>query len=244
MYKIALCDDVAAELSKTKQMLSGYEVKYPDKELMIECFEDAEELCHMVREKGYTPDLILLDIYMHEKTGIEAAKELRNMGNGCRIVFLTTSREHALEAFRVDASQYLVKPLSETVLYPLLDRLLEDIERECRKYVLLRVDGSVLRVAVDDIIYCEAQRKVQKLHLADGSRHLLHMTMTAIYEMLSCYQEFMRVGIAYIVNLEHVDGINAKEIQMAGGVKIYLPRGSYKQLREKYFEYYCERNEE
>lgn len=242
MYKIALCDDEVAELSKTRQMLSSYEKKHPDMEFMTECFEDAEELCYMVRERGYTPDLILLDIYMNEKNGIEVAKELRDMRNNGRIVFLTVSREHALDAFGVDASQYLVKPLSEHMLHPLLDRLFDDIDKERRKYVLLRTEGRILRVAVDDIVYCEAQGKAQKLYLADGSWQQLHMTMTAIYEMLSGYQEFIRVGVAYIVNLEHVDGLNAKEMQMTGGASIYLPRGAYKLLREKYFEYYCEGN--
>lgn len=65
------------------------------------------------------------------------------------------------------------------------------------------------------------------------------MTMSEIYEMLSRYPEFVRVGIAYIVNLEHVDNLNAREVQMDNGKKIYLPRGSYQPLRERYFGYYC-----
>lgn len=239
MYLIALCDDEAAELKKTEQMLSSYEKNHPEIGFMIQCFENAEELLYMVRDRNYTPDLILMDIYMPGRTGIEAAKELREMGSEGKIIFLTTSREYALDAFEVDAAQYLVKPISEQTLYPILDKLLKHIEDEYRRYVLLRVEGRTRRVAVSNITYCEAQGKNQKIYLADGRQYLLRMTMTELVETLCRYQEFVRVGGSYIVNLEHVDGLNAQEIQMTDGRNIYLPRGSYKSLREKYFGYYC-----
>lgn len=240
MYLIALCDDEMADLNKTEQMLNNYKNKHPEINFMVECFENVNELLYMVREKNYKPDLIMMDIYMPEKMGIEAAKELRAMGNEGRIIFLTTSREHALEAFGVDAVQYLVKPVSEEVLFSILDKLLSDVEEERRKYLLLRIEGRIQRVAINDIIYCEAQGKIQCLHFVDGTQCLLRMTMAEIYEMLSCYEEFARVGVAYIMNLDHINSLNAKELYMDNGQKIYLPRGSYQSLRERYFEYYCE----
>ena len=95
MYLIALCDDDEADLNKTEKMLGRYEERHVEVKFMTERFENAEQLLGMVREKGYAPDLILMDIYMPEKLGIHAARELRNMGNNCKIVFLTTSKEHA-----------------------------------------------------------------------------------------------------------------------------------------------------
>ena len=177
---------------------------------------------------------------MPEITGMEAAKELRNMGNASRIVFLTTSREHALEAFGVDASQYLVKPVSEERLFAILDRFLLEAEEERRRYLILRIEGRICRVAISDMIYCEANGKTQCLYLADGTQYQLRLTIAEIYEMLSEYQEFVRVGAAYIVNLGQIENLNATEISMNGGYKIYLPRGAYKTLKEQYFRFYCE----
>ena len=240
MYLIALCDDETAELEKTQKMLGSYEKKYPEMELQVKCFENADDLLDLVREEQYMPDLMLMDIYMPEKPGIEAAKELRDMGNGSRIVFLTTSREHALEAFGVNAAQYLVKPVTEEILFPILDRIFGEVEEDRRKYLILRIDGKMQRVALNNIVYFEAQRKNQCLQFADGSSCLLHMTLTEIYDMLSGYQEFVRVGVAYIMNLEHVDSMNAQEIFLSIGKNIHLPRGAYKTLKEQYFRYYCE----
>lgn len=243
MYRVALCDDEIVELIKTEQMLKHYEETHTEVEFMIERFENADSLLERVRNSHYEPNFMLMDIYMPGKLGIEAAHELRSMGNKSRLIFLTTSREHALDAFGVEASQYLVKPISEEMLFPVLDKLIGAMEETRRKYLLLRIDGRTQRVAVSDIVCCEAQGKQQYLYLADGTQYGLRRTMAEIYEMLACYREFSRVGVAYIVNLEHVDSLNAQELQMDNGKKIYLPRGSYQALRERYFGYYCEDNE-
>ncbi len=239
MYRIALCDDENRELEKTEQMLYSYGKTRTDAEFHTECFLDAGEFILRVREKNYEPDILFLDIYMPEKTGIEIARELREMGSKTRIVFLTMSNEHALEAYGVDAAQYLVKPVTEEKLFPLLDRFLGEMREEKSRFILLRTEGRICRVAVRDIVYFEAQGRKQFVHFADGSYCLLRITMAEIYGMLSGYREFVRVGAAYIVNLEHVESLSGKELFMDGGKTIYLPRGSYQPLRERYFKYFC-----
>lgn len=248
MHLIAVCDDEPAELEKTEKMLGNYEKNHPGLDLLIRRFESANELLHLVREENYTPDLIFMDIYMPDKEnnsydsspfGMKAARILRNMDYKGKIIFLTTSREYALEAFDVDALQYMVKPVSEGKLFSVLDNLLKDIEEEKKKYILLRIEGKLVRVSLNDIVYCEAQGKTQCLHLADGTQYILRMTMAEIKEQLSQYQEFTRIGAAFIVHLGYINSLNAKEICMDNGTKIYLPRGTYKSLREQYFHYYC-----
>lgn len=240
MYQIALCDDETAELDKTVQMLKCYGTIHSATEFAIECFACADELIDRIKAGKYDPDLIMMDIYMPEKLGIEAARELREMGNSSRILFLTMSREHALDAFGVEAIQYLVKPVSEQRLFPVLDKILGEMKDTRKKYLLLRIDGRIQRVPVSNIVYCEAQGKTQYLYMSDGTQYGLRRTMAEVYRMFSGYREFSRVGVAYIVNLEHVDSLNAQELQMDNGKRIYLPRGSYQPLREKYFGYYCE----
>lgn len=249
MYLIAFCDDDPLELEKTERLLRDYEKKNPGSEFVIRDFENADDLLCLVRKKKYIPDLIFMDIYMPDKEsdfaplGIEAAKELRAMNYRGKIVFLTTSREHALEAFDVDALQYMLKPVSEEKLFSLLNGLLKEIGEERKKYILLRIEGRLVRVSLNDIVYCEAQGKTQCLYLTDNAQCTLRMTMTELYEQLSQYQDFVRIGVAFIVNLGYVVSLNAKEICMTNGKKIYLPRGTYKGLRELYFSYYCRESE-
>lgn len=244
-YLTALCDDETEELNKTEKILNAYEKKHPQTDFIIECFESADELLYRMEDRNYAPDLIFMDIFMpgpggiSESMGMTAAKKLRNMGSRARLFFLTTSREYALEAFDVNASQYLLKPITQEKMFDVLDTFLESEEEEKKKYILLKIEGRFVKVAVNDIVYCEAQGKIQYIHLAEGGEYLQRMTMTELGAILSDYGEFVRVGSAFIVNLEYVDSMNARDVCLAGGKKIYLPRGAYKGLRERYLNYYC-----
>ncbi len=245
MYLIAICDDELMELKRTERLLSDYERKHPGVKLMAQSFESAGELLYRVGEESYIPDLIFMDIFMPDRnkgsvpTGIQAARELRGMDYKGKLVFLTSSKEYALDAYGVDAMQYMVKPVSEDKFFGVLSGLLYDIEEEMKKYIVLRVEGKLVRVPVNEIVCCEAQGKTQCLHLTDGTRHTLRMTMGELYDMLSQYSEFVRIGVAFIVNLGYIDSLNAREADMYTGEKIYLPRGTYKDLKEQYFRFYC-----
>lgn len=243
--QIALCDDETADIEKTEKLLSAYEQENSDLNFLIQRFEDTGELLNMVKSGSYAPELLFLDIYLPGERGeniplgMEAARKLRDMGSETKIIFLTTSREHALEAFEVEASYYLVKPVSEDKLFSKLDKFLKETERERRKYILLKEKGKTIKMPLNDVLYCEAQGKRQCIYMADGTELIQNLTIAKLYDMCSICQEFVRVGVSYIINLEHIDSLNAQEMQLDNGQKIYLPRGTYRCLREKYFEYYC-----
>lgn len=244
-YLTALCDDEITEINKTEKILNAYVREHPEVDFMIEHFENADELLYRIEDSKYTPDLIFMDIFMpgpggvSGSCGMEAAKKLRDMGSRAKLFFLTASKEYALEAFDVDAAQYFIKPITEDRLFGVLDRFLESEKEERKRYILLKVEGRFMRVAVNDLVYCEAQGKTQCLHFANGGECQQRMTMTELYELLSSYREFVRIGAAFIVNLEYIDSLSAQDIYLTGGRKIYLPRGAYKGLREQYFSYYC-----
>lgn len=242
--QIALCDDEAAELKKTEELLGAYKQKHMNTDFIIERFESADELLCMVREGKYSPHLIFMDVYMQGETGeivplgMETARQLRDMGNGAKLVFLTTSKEYALDAFEVEAFQYVLKPVQPDKVFSLLERFQKEVDEERERYILLRVEGKIVKVLAKDVVYCEAQGKRQCIYMADGTEVLLNMTMAKLYEICSVCQALVKVGASYIVHLEHINSLNAQEAQMDNGQKIFLPRGTYRCLRKQYFDYY------
>ena len=74
--------------------------------------------------------------------------------------------------------------------------------------------------------------------MSDGTELLQSITMSKLYEKLSEYEMFVRIGVSYIINLEHVTDINVREVYMDNGKVIYIPRGAYTILREQFFGYY------
>lgn len=238
MYQIALCDDEPTELHTMERMLRSYPGHSIKDTLAVRQFERADALLFAIEQESYVPDLIFLDIYMPTLSGLEAAKKLDGMNLPCRIVFLTSSKDHALEAFELNVLHYLVKPVSEASLFAAVDRALAQFEKDSSRYLFFQTGNQLRRIAADDIVYCEAQRKMQCVFLKNGEQLILHITMSKLYEMLAAHQEFVRAGVSYIVNLKHIDRLGSQMLQLDNGKEIYLPRGSYKTLSDRYFNHY------
>lgn len=238
MYQIALCDDETTELHTLEQMLRSYRGHSIKDTLSVRSFESANALLFAIEQEYYAPDLIFLDIYMPTLSGLEAAEKLSEMNLSCQVIFLTSSKDHALEAFDLNVFHYLVKPVSRESLFASLDRALAHFEKNATRYLLFQTESQIHRVNADDIIYCEAQRKRQYVYLKNEEQLILHTSMTRLCEMLAARQEFMKMGISYIVNLKHIDRLGTETLQFDNGKEIYLPRGSYKPLSDRYFNHY------
>ena len=78
----------------------------------VDCFQDGKALLEAA-QKGTAYDLLFCDIYMKEENGIEVAQKLLALSPKTAVVFFTTSREHAVDAFSLEALHYLVKPVSQ-----------------------------------------------------------------------------------------------------------------------------------
>ena len=74
-------------------------------------------------------DLLLLDVLMPGVSGMQAAREIRERNSRTEIVFLTSSPEYAVESYSVRAHYYLLKPVTEEKLFPILDRLMTDLKK-------------------------------------------------------------------------------------------------------------------
>lgn len=247
MCYIAICDDEQTELYKANALLSRYRETHLGCDFTVESFSSTHALYDKIRT-GVIFDLLLLDIYMPDKTGIEVARELRKRGFEGQIIFLTTSKEHAAEAFDVDASQYLIKPVEQERFFTVLYKVLGRLSGEHKGYLALRADGEVRRLPVRSIIYSESQNQYQLLYCTDNEKIRVRMTVTKLYEALRINTGFVRVGSTYIVNLGYVDSLNAKVMKLAAGKEIgkeiRLPRGSYSVLKKQYFAYYLGGREE
>lgn len=238
MYRIALCDDEPLELEKTETLLKAYKMLHSDHDFTTQQFGSMDELLKKIWQTG-SFDLLLLDVYMPEKTGIEGAKKLREEGAECPIIFLTTSLEHAVDAFEVDAVQYLVKPVEQARFFTAMDKAFGCMKEAQLRYIALRSEGELRRIALRDIIFCESHGNYQYITLVDGTEIRVRMTLSELHTLMSNSRDFVRVGVARLVNLSHVDSVSSKEILLDNRRKIGVPRGAYPSFKERYFAFYC-----
>lgn len=239
MYRIALCDDVESELDRVEELLVEYEREKANQKYRIERYESAEALLAVIEEQQEMPDILLLDIFMSGKTGLEAAEEMRKRGVKAPLIFLTTSSEYALEAYEVDALQYMVKPVEKEKLFHAMDIAFQSLQKERDDFILIKVAGGSRQINLNAIVYCETQKNYQVLHLTDRDLKV-RMTGGELYGMLERFPQFCRCGSSFILNLGHIIAVDREEISMDDGSRIYVPRNKAAEFRKIYFSYYFE----
>lgn len=240
MFQIALCDDMEEELKQAEELLEIYREKNPALAYQIKRFENAENFFEQINESKQIPDILLMDIFMPGKTGVEAVKELREKGCKMPVIFLTTSTEHALTAFEVDALQYLVKPLEPGKFFHAMDIAFTAVKKE-KKSFLVKVSGGVRQIDPDEIIYCEAQRNYQVIYL-ESEAVRVRITTWELEEILGSFSGYYRCGSSYILNLKRVSAIGKEEICMDNGSRIFLSKKKMAELKKRYFAYHFGEN--
>ena len=197
-------------------------------------FTDPQEALRYV--KKYPVDLMILDSGLSD---ISLIHFISSLPEEMMIVCLLNSRLNSLEGLIRHAVYYLIKPFLfdsfEQALQKFHDyHILTHKSSEGRKkYLYLRADYGLKKIAIDEILYIEALDDYTKIHLADSKLVVVKMTMKKILEKLQ-HDDFVRVHRSFIVPLNRISTIRRKTIYLSG---IEIPIGqSYRQNFEKIFE--------
>ena len=169
-----------------------------------------------------TVDLLFLDIQMPDLSGMELARILdgKVTGQKPRIIFTTAYNQFAIEGYKVDALDYLLKPFSyeeflkaSTKAYQYFEKLEKgtDSKVESEKspeFIFLKVEYQLVKVMVKEIAFVEAYKDYVKVHLTNKPNPLLSLTSMKAMEDMLPQQDFMRVHRSYIINLNHIDSVS------------------------------------
>ena len=236
MLKIAICDDEKEFCDSAERMLKLY---MEDKGLPFQAdvFNVPSELVDMT-EKGTIYDIYLLDIYMPGITGMSIATELRSRNVKSPVIFLTSSTDHALEAFGVDATHYLLKPYTKDSFYVGMDKAMQSIASHKNDSVILKVDNDYRSILVSKLIYCEAEDKYQRLYLENGERLLVRISGMELYKLLSEFDSFYHCGRAHIINLNHISRVTPDGAVFKNDMQLNLPHTVLAGLRSAFFDYF------
>jgi two-component system response regulator LytT len=187
-------------------------------------FSSAVEALQVIHSEHI--DVIFLDIQMPDLTGIELARVIEKAGNKApRIIFTTAFNQYALDGFRVDALDYLLKPFnyeeflraaSKAQAYAeLLQKASSAGSTEPKdEYLFLKVEYQLVRIAYDDILYTEGLKDYVKVHLKSDAKPVLSLTSLKALEEKLPSSKFMRVHRSFIVNLDKISAVTRNTIQI------------------------------
>ena len=235
MLKIAICDDEKKFCDLAERMLNLY-MEDKGLQFQVDVFNVPSELVDMT-EKGTIYDIYLLDIYMPGVTGMSIATELRSRGVKSPIIFLTSSTDHALQAFGVDATHYLLKPYTKDNFYVGMDKAMQSIASHQADSIVLKVDNEYRNILASKICYCESEDKYQRIY-CERENILIRITATELYQQLAPFGCFYRCGRSHIINFNHISKVTANSAVFKNGIQLPLPRSAVSGLRSAFFDYF------
>ncbi|MDL2320473.1 LytTR family DNA-binding domain-containing protein [Alistipes sp. OttesenSCG-928-B03] len=198
-------------------------------------FRNAAEAERWLAEN--TTDLIFVDINM---PGINGLDFVRSLAPKPLIVFTTAYAEHALEGFRVDATDYLLKPIG----YADFLRAAEKAERQFRllatapaqhdqpAVLFVKSEYRKVRIEIDDILYIESRSEYVRI-VTEGSKPVMTLGSIRSYEESLPAESFARVHRSYIVNTRHISSVERRCVVLSGGIRIPVSGTYEKPFRTK-----------
>ncbi len=183
-------------------------------------------------------DLIFLDIQMPDITGTEFA---RMLNKGPKIVFTTAYEKYALEGFKLEAVDYLLKPFGYNEFLEAAKKVkkLIDLERVTpsqieanNEFLFLKSEYKIRRINFNDILYIEGLKDYVKVFIQNEAHPILSITSLKGLEQKLPSTKFMRVHKSFIVNLNKIQTIERSRIVFGN---VYIPVGD--QYKEKFQEF-------
>lgn len=227
MLRIAVCDDEPEQLEKVTGMLRDYGQRRSVPPWQVFPFPSGYALLDGAEDQGGF-DLYLLDVLMPGLDGIQTGAKLRAQGDPGEIVYLTNSRDHAVESYGVRAFYYLVKPVEAEALFPVLDAALERLERRDRESVVVHTAQGPRRLRLDRILYVERAGRGMRYHCADGTvdTRTIQVPFREAVKCLLQDPRFTLCGASFLLNLEHVAGVESQSALLDSGERVALPRAA------------------
>ena len=184
-------------------------------------------------------DILLFDVDMPGTNGINTARQVREMDESVTILFITNMAQYAINAFEVEAADYIIKPIEYYDFAMKFRRAVKRaVRRGNRELTLDTVDG-IRRVNVPDIVYLEALDHYLTYHMHpkdSGAAKLEVRSSIGEHEALLKPYHFCRVHKSFLVNLAHVDVIRTGEVVL-NGVTLPIGRRYKKDLMEHYMQF-------
>ena len=237
--QIKICDDEQYFVDELNHLIvtvardMGYGISvesYTDVELLLEHIIEEKQVCHMV----------FLDVDMPKLSGVDAGWRLRNAGYDGTICFVTSHEKYALDAYRVEALGYVVKPARYEDVCRLFKRAVADIyyridaEEAKKRYIEVMWQNTKHIVDLERVLYIEKCRNKSIIHMEDGEL-ACYEPLKSLYGRIN-QETFVYSHQGYIVNVDKIKEVRPDCVCFGYGREAPVSRKYYKGLRERHID--------
>ena len=236
-----LCDDNSGDLETLRRSADDY-IKQRGSYGETVCFTSARDVLKYAETHGDKNDkgitVYLFDVIMPDLNGIDLGRKIRERDKNSSVIYISSSREYAPDAFSVRAFSYLIKPYSREKLFSELDECLDRIVTLPQKLSVKTPDSTVM-LEMSEVIAVEYLDHRLIFHLADGERIVSahrRQPFDVQAEEITQTGAFLKVSASYLLNYRNIREVKADEFIMRDGSRYKITR-KYADARKKYIDY-------
>ena len=230
--RIAVCDDDLREMEQLESALKGWDPTRSAEKY----FSGAALLASAKQQPPF--DIVFLDIYLPGENGIDIATELRTISPDTGIVFVTVSRDFAVEAFSLYAMHYLIKPVTTDGIIEAFKRLTE-FRAKKRVSITLKSGTNRHTVFLDQICLVESDNHSVNILLTDGRRLKIRMSFSDIEQKMD--KNFLRINRGIIVNMDYIAQMGTNICVLRDGLSLPINIRQNTAIRAAYDNYVFDR---
>ena len=190
--------------------------------------ENGQQALEAVIREADRIKAILLDVIMPGCDGIQTGKKLLELGGDGEIIYLTTSSDYAVDSYNVRAFFYLVKPVEQERLFQVLDAAVQTLNRRRTQSILVSTASGSQRILLDNILYVERVGRRMRYYCTDGTvdTQTIRASFQEEVRPLLDDRRFCLCGVSFLLNLEHVAGVEGQTALLDNGERLTLPRSA------------------
>ena len=230
--KIAVCTADAPCLEQTVYLINEYSAQH-NLCFDLSIYSRASNLMDdMLRFGGF--DIYILDMNMPDQNGIELGFELRQTDRDGKIIYISSASEYAVEAFRVKASGFLLKPPDRDRFFSALDDAVQDTSSRRSKSIVVKGKELYMKFRLDSILYAELVNKTIRYHLISGETFeslTIRTSFSTAAEALLRDERFALCSSVMAVNLYHISSAGPETLYFKNGTKLHIGKRSMRALR-------------
>lgn len=231
-WQVVLCDDEAEICDLLVNFLDRLQADTGEK-FQRDIFHNAKDLLGGIHKDT---DIILLDIGMKGMNGMDAARELRARGNKSAIIFITSMVQYAIEGYEVRAFGFLCKPLEYHVFRMEMEDLLTHLRKTQNTSWEMKSGADTRLLLTDSILFLDAYGHNVTVHMTDNNILPCNAPLSVAEEQLENVG-FFRCHKSYLINLKHVNQIDAENIVLSDKSKIPLSRHRRREFLTAFIRY-------
>lgn len=241
MLRIAICDDRIEDLSRAVCVVEKWLKQDISIEGKIDTYHNVEDLKNVIQERAADYDIYILDIVMKGTNGIEFGRWLQEKCQDALMIYITSSRDYALDAFDNHAVRYLMKPLKEPDFFAAMDTAYTLYRARPRHMITISGKDHISSTAAEDIVYIENKLKNIFYTLKNGQKissiRRIGTFEDAVGEIAE-FPQFIQPHKSFFINMDYITALRGEHILMDDGKEIPVARRRQEDTQKKYIKDY------